>query len=81
MIDDVWNTKDWGFIKLELLNNDLGSRIIMTTRSVIVAKCSSSHDHKMGALSFVDSKRLFFRRAFSSRIHVILTWKMFQTKY
>ncbi|CAD6342381.1 unnamed protein product [Miscanthus lutarioriparius] len=66
VIDDVWNEQDWGFIKLALPDNDLGSRIITTTRSVTVAKCCSSQVYEMEALSFDDSKRLFFRRAFGS---------------
>ncbi|KAG0522740.1 hypothetical protein BDA96_07G063700 [Sorghum bicolor] len=66
VIDDVWNTEDWGFIKLALPENDRASRIITTTRSVTVAKCCSSQVHEMEALSFDDSKRLFFRRAFGS---------------
>ncbi|PVH36341.1 hypothetical protein PAHAL_6G054100 [Panicum hallii] len=56
----------WKFIKLALPNNDLGSRIISTTRSVTVAKCCSSQVYEMEPLSFDDSKRLFFKRAFGS---------------
>jgi hypothetical protein len=66
VIDDVWNEGDWGFIKLALPDNDLGSRIITTTRSVTVAKCCSSQVYEMEALSFDDSRRLFFKRAFGS---------------
>ncbi|RLM61354.1 hypothetical protein C2845_PM14G04050 [Panicum miliaceum] len=66
VIDDVWDTEAWEFIKLALLNNDLGSRIISTTRSVTVAKCCSSQVYEMEPLSFDDSKRLFFKRAFGS---------------
>ncbi|PUZ50342.1 hypothetical protein GQ55_6G052300 [Panicum hallii var. hallii] len=66
VIDDVWGTEDWGFIKLVLLNNDLGSRVISTTRSVTVAKFYSSQVYQMEPLSFDDSKRLFFKRAFDS---------------
>jgi len=66
IIDDVWDTKDWEFIKLALPDNDLGSRIISTTRSVTVAKCCSSQIYEIEPLSFDDSKRLFFKRAFGS---------------
>ncbi|XP_039853075.1 disease resistance protein Pik-2-like isoform X3 [Panicum virgatum] len=66
VIDDVWDTEAWEFIKLALPDNDLGSRIISTTRSVTVAKCCSSQIYEMKPLSFDDSKRLFFKRAFGS---------------
>ncbi|CAO2199923.1 unnamed protein product [Urochloa humidicola] len=66
VIDDVWEEKAWEFIKLALPNNDLGSRIISTTRSVMVAKCFSSQVYEMEPLSFDDSKRLFLKRAFGS---------------
>jgi len=66
IIDDVWDTKDWEFIKLALPNNDHGSRIISTTRSIAVAKCCSSQIYEIEPLSFDDSKRLFFKRAFGS---------------
>ncbi|WVZ94834.1 hypothetical protein U9M48_040677 [Paspalum notatum var. saurae] len=68
VIDDVWDAEAWTFIKLALPNND-HSRMVTTTRSVTVAKCSSSKDryvYEMEPLSFTDSKRLFFRRAFGS---------------
>jgi hypothetical protein len=64
VIDDVWGTEDWEFIKLVLPNNDLGSRVISTTRSVTVAKFYSSQVYQMEPLSLDDSKRLFFKRAF-----------------
>ncbi|WVZ94842.1 hypothetical protein U9M48_040680 [Paspalum notatum var. saurae] len=67
VIDDVWDTETWEIIKLALPNNDYGSRIITTTRSVEVAKCCSSHVYEMDPLSFDDSKRLFFKRAFGSQ--------------
>ena len=66
VIDDVWDTEAWESIKLSLPNNDLGSRIISTTRSVTVAKYCSSQIYEMEPLSFDDSKRLFFKRAFGS---------------
>ncbi|RLM70064.1 putative disease resistance RPP13-like protein 3 isoform X1 [Panicum miliaceum] len=33
VIDDVWDTLSWGTIKLALVENDSGSRIIITTRT------------------------------------------------
>ncbi|CAO2189800.1 unnamed protein product [Urochloa humidicola] len=66
VIDDVWEEKAWEFIKLALPNNDLGSRIISTTRSVMVAECCSSQVYELKPLSFGDSKRLFLKRVFGS---------------
>ncbi|CAL5007996.1 unnamed protein product [Urochloa decumbens] len=69
VIDDVWDTKAWEIIKLALLNNSCGSRIISTTRSVVVAsRCSSEggYVYQMKPLSFDDSKKMFFSRVFGS---------------
>ncbi|VAH14296.1 unnamed protein product [Triticum turgidum subsp. durum] len=67
VIDDVWSADAWETIRLVLLNNNHGSRIITTTRNTEVASCCSSgggHVYRMEPLTFDDSKRLFFRRAF-----------------
>jgi len=67
VIDDIWDEKSWEVIKLALLNNNCGSRIITTSRKVTVALCCSSgggYVYQMQPLSFDDSKRLCFRRAF-----------------
>ncbi|KAM0909984.1 hypothetical protein ACQ4PT_014472 [Festuca glaucescens] len=69
VIDDVWNEEAWKIIRLALMNNDKGSRIITTTRNTVVASCSSSQGdyiYGMEPLSTVDSKRLFFNRVFGS---------------
>ncbi|CAD6343380.1 unnamed protein product [Miscanthus lutarioriparius] len=69
VIDDVWDAKPWETIKLALMNNDCGSRVITTTRSNDVASYLSSQGgnvYQMKSLSFVDSKRLLFKRAFGS---------------
>ncbi|PVH36339.1 hypothetical protein PAHAL_6G053600 [Panicum hallii] len=69
VIDDIWDAKAWEIIQLALWNNNSGSRIITTTRSAKVASCCSSQGgyvYQMEALSFADSKRLFYRRAFGS---------------
>ncbi|KAL6849996.1 hypothetical protein ACP4OV_020623 [Aristida adscensionis] len=68
VIDDVWNEKDWGYIKCAFPKNDLCSRLITTTRiSSVSEACSSSIDDKifrMKPLSDRDSQRLFNRRIF-----------------
>ncbi|CAO2141891.1 unnamed protein product [Urochloa humidicola] len=38
VMDDVWDTKSWETIKLALLENNIASRIIITTRTDEVAK-------------------------------------------
>jgi hypothetical protein len=63
----VWSVEEWKTIRLALLNNSRGSRIITTTRNNEVASCCSSSGgrvYEMEPLSFADSKRLFLRRAF-----------------
>ncbi|KAL6907766.1 hypothetical protein ACP4OV_001936 [Aristida adscensionis] len=70
IIDDIWSPQAWKTIKYALLDNTCGSRIIVTTRIVSVAKsCSSTHYdlvYELNMLSEDDSKRLFFRRIFGS---------------
>ncbi|CAL4997020.1 unnamed protein product [Urochloa decumbens] len=69
VLDDVWDAEAWKIIKLALLNNDHGSRIITTTRNARIASFISSQGgnvYQMKPLSFSDSKRLIFKRAFGS---------------
>ncbi|CAL4986551.1 unnamed protein product [Urochloa decumbens] len=69
VFDDVWDAKIWATIKLSLVNENCGSRVITTTRSIAVARCLSSQGnnvYQMKPLSFDDSRRLFFKRAFGS---------------
>lgn len=70
VIDDVWGTDAWNTIWLALKDNNCGSRIIATTRKAAVASHSSSQGgyyYKMEPLTFPDSKRLFFERAFGAK--------------
>uniref|UniRef100_A0A0D9XUC5 AAA+ ATPase domain-containing protein n=1 Tax=Leersia perrieri TaxID=77586 RepID=A0A0D9XUC5_9ORYZ len=70
VIDDIWNNQAWKTIRYSLLDNNCGSRILVTTRIGTVAKSCSSpcHDlvYELRVLSEEDSKRLFFRRIFGS---------------
>ncbi|KAL6659390.1 hypothetical protein ACP70R_003430 [Stipagrostis hirtigluma subsp. patula] len=69
VIDDIWDAKHWEPIWLALSYNDCSSRLITTTRSVAVAKKSSSQGgsvYELKHLSLGDSKRLLFKRAFGS---------------
>lgn len=70
VIDDVWDESAWILIKCALAENEnnLGSRVIVTTRNVEVAElCSSRVDgtvYELDPLSEADSKRLFYKRIF-----------------
>ncbi|KAM0844933.1 hypothetical protein ACQ4PT_056726 [Festuca glaucescens] len=70
VIDDIWDGKLWGVIKWAFSSsNNLGSRLITTTRIVGVSKlcCSTTNGsiYQMEPLSGDDSQRLFYKRIFS----------------
>ncbi|CAN6382161.1 unnamed protein product [Urochloa humidicola] len=67
VMDDVWDTKSWGTIKLALIENNIASRIIITTRTDEVAK-EASEVYKLQPLSKDNSRKLFFARLFSGEI-------------
>ncbi|KAL6607874.1 hypothetical protein ACP70R_040937 [Stipagrostis hirtigluma subsp. patula] len=67
IIDDLWDEKVWEVIECAFYKNNLGSRIIITTRNVVVSKACCSNDdaiYRMKPLSGDDSKRLFYKRIF-----------------
>uniref|UniRef100_A0A0D9XUC6 Uncharacterized protein n=1 Tax=Leersia perrieri TaxID=77586 RepID=A0A0D9XUC6_9ORYZ len=70
VIDDIWSTEAWKFIKCALPENNCESRILLTTRNGNVAKtcCYPQHDtiYEIRPLNEADSKGLFFRRIFGS---------------
>uniref|UniRef100_A0A8R7TQ26 NB-ARC domain-containing protein n=1 Tax=Triticum urartu TaxID=4572 RepID=A0A8R7TQ26_TRIUA len=70
IIDDLWDVSAWEFIKCAFPENDLASRVIVTTRSLKVATaCCSPHSEyilQMKPLSNEDSRMLFFGRIFGS---------------
>lgn len=70
VIDDVWSVEAWEIIRCAILENNFGSRIIITTRINGVAKtCSSplaNHVYELRPLSVVHSKGLFLKRIFNS---------------
>ncbi|CAM0149560.1 unnamed protein product [Urochloa decumbens] len=61
VMDDVWDTKSWRTIKLALVENNIASRIIITTRTEEVAK-EASEVYKLQPLSEDNSRKLFFAR-------------------
>uniref|UniRef100_A0ACD5TCY4 Uncharacterized protein n=1 Tax=Avena sativa TaxID=4498 RepID=A0ACD5TCY4_AVESA len=68
IIDDIWESGTWETLKCAFVKNTCGSRIMITTRIVDVAKsCSPSNEdlvYEMKPLSEADSKKLFFKRIF-----------------
>ncbi|CAL4993797.1 unnamed protein product [Urochloa decumbens] len=68
VIDDLWEHLAWTNIKCALPDNNIGSRVLVTTRNVDVAKlsCSPINDtmYELDPLSYENSKRLFCKRVF-----------------
>ncbi|KAG8052215.1 hypothetical protein GUJ93_ZPchr0001g31775 [Zizania palustris] len=71
VIDDLWGKAEWSTLQCCFPNNNLGSRIMVTTRNDVLAKeCSSNlgeYIYKIGLLSDADSRDLFFNKAFGKR--------------
>ncbi|KAE8787111.1 putative late blight resistance protein-R1B-14-like protein [Hordeum vulgare] len=70
IVDDIWDVYAWRVIKHAFPKNNLGSRLITTTRIQDVATtcCSDQADviFEMKPLGDRDSRRLFFYRIFGS---------------
>ncbi|GMP40394.1 hypothetical protein CsSME_00010858 [Camellia sinensis var. sinensis] len=69
VFDDVWSTNLWRDIHVSLLDEGLGSRIILTTRKEDVALSSfgvKSRIHYIKLLGVSDAWNLFCMKAFSS---------------
>nr|UBY07539.1 NBS-LRR disease resistance protein [Dasypyrum villosum] len=70
IIDDLWDVSAWNIIRCAFPENNLGSRLIVTTRIKTVAEacCFGHHEHILGMkpLSEEDSRKLFFDRIFCS---------------
>jgi disease resistance protein RPM1 len=70
IIDDIWDVQAWYVIKCAFPANDLGSRVVATTRVQDVAKACSPRrcDYilNMKPLGYKDSRRLFLGRIFGS---------------
>ncbi|XP_062200410.1 disease resistance protein RGA5-like isoform X2 [Phragmites australis] len=67
VIDDVWNEEAWKLIKCALIDNNLDSKVIVTTRNIAVANfCSIDGTmYELEPLSDADSKRLLCKRVFN----------------
>ncbi|XP_006663590.1 disease resistance protein PIK5-NP-like [Oryza brachyantha] len=70
LIDDISKDSDWGIINDAFPANYCGSRILLTTRSELIASCCVSHYdgdvHMMKPLSDSNSDRLLRTKAFGS---------------
>ncbi|XP_048566321.1 disease resistance protein RGA5-like isoform X2 [Triticum urartu] len=66
IIDDLWDVSAWNIIKCVFPENNLGSRLIVTTRIKTLAEacCFGHHEHilEMKPLSEEESRKLFFGR-------------------
>ncbi|CAN6226837.1 unnamed protein product [Urochloa humidicola] len=60
VIDDIWDTESWVIIKHAMVDNNLGSRIITTTRRLDVAE-EIGGAYKVRPLSDKSSRILFYR--------------------
>ncbi|KAL6654106.1 hypothetical protein ACP70R_007571 [Stipagrostis hirtigluma subsp. patula] len=65
VIDDIWSISVWNKIQYVLIENNLGSTIIITTRKLDVAK-RAGVVYSLKPLSPSDSRKLFYLRIFGS---------------
>uniref|UniRef100_A0A0A9CUD0 Uncharacterized protein n=1 Tax=Arundo donax TaxID=35708 RepID=A0A0A9CUD0_ARUDO len=70
VVDDLWDVPTWEIIRHAFPKNDLGCRVIVTTRVEDVARwaCCNHRQfiYRMKPLNDQDSRKLFFKRIFGS---------------
>ena len=66
VIDDLWKESAWDAIKLAFQDGHTGSRIIITTRSKIVAEHVGGGVYELKPLSDFGSRKLFNKRIFDT---------------
>ncbi|KAL5547846.1 hypothetical protein UlMin_003077 [Ulmus minor] len=66
VFDDVWQEEFWGVIKSALPDNNMGSRILITTRNVVVANSSPCDLVQLQTWSPAFAWELFCKKAFKS---------------
>uniref|UniRef100_A0A2K3N6H4 Disease resistance protein rpm1-like n=1 Tax=Trifolium pratense TaxID=57577 RepID=A0A2K3N6H4_TRIPR len=62
VLDDVWYATLWNAVKLALPNNNLGSRVILTTRKTNITELGK--DFHLEFLPEKEAQDLFFRKTF-----------------
>ncbi|CAO2200285.1 unnamed protein product [Urochloa humidicola] len=66
IVDDLWDVLEWNIIRSAFPQNNMRSRVIITTRDEGVARaCSNDYGrfmYRMKSLSVQDSRKLFFNR-------------------
>ena len=65
VLDDIWDLSIWKQIKSVLPANNVGNRIITTTRSVNVAE-GAGGAYKLKPLSLNNSRKLLYGRVFGN---------------
>ncbi|CAN6226864.1 unnamed protein product [Urochloa humidicola] len=63
VIDDLWETQSWETIKLAIVENDCGGRIVITTRNLEVA-AEAGDAYELQPLPHDSSRKLFYTRIF-----------------
>ncbi|KAF8661711.1 hypothetical protein HU200_056660 [Digitaria exilis] len=70
VVDDLWSSEQWGTIRCCFPENNLGSRIITTSRNDTLPTdsypCLNKVVHKISLLNDTDAKKLFMKKAFSN---------------
>ncbi|TVU49412.1 hypothetical protein EJB05_00720 [Eragrostis curvula] len=64
VIDDLWEPRSWETIKLALVENNCGSRVITTTRNLEIAK-DVGEFYRLQPLSYDESRKLLYARILS----------------
>ncbi|TVU41599.1 hypothetical protein EJB05_15131, partial [Eragrostis curvula] len=67
VIDDVWEIQSWETIKLAFIENNLESRVVITTRKLEVAMEVGEVYYKLQPLSYDNSRKLFYTRIFGGQ--------------
>ncbi|XP_004979892.1 putative disease resistance RPP13-like protein 3 isoform X2 [Setaria italica] len=65
VIDDIWNISDWKMIKRALPGDNVGNKIITTTRILNIAE-QVGGAYNLQPISLNNSRTLFFRRIFGN---------------